>query len=125
VEAVVVILRNGRKEAQRSKTIFINAVDLVTRERAISYLNLSHQIEILSAYKDFKNKPGLASVRSTNEIKENDYSLAIPLYVERLADTTQDDAISVQQSYNNWIASANASNAKLVSLLNKFSEGKS
>jgi type I restriction system adenine methylase HsdM len=125
MEAVVIVLRNGRKEAQRSKTIFINAVDLVTRERAVSYLNSSHQNEILSAYKKFKNEPGLASVRSTNDIKKNNYSLAIPLYVERIVDTTKNDDISVQKSFNNWLASANANKATLDLLLSNFSEEKS
>jgi type I restriction enzyme M protein len=116
MEAVVIILRNGRKEEQLSKTIFINAVDLVTRERAISYLSSSHQNEILFAYKKFKNKPGLASVRNTKEIQANDYSLAIPLYVEVLANMSQDDVHSVQKSFSDWIKSAKA-NEKALNLL--------
>jgi type I restriction system adenine methylase HsdM len=122
MEAVVIILRNGRKEQEKPKTIFINAVDLVTRERAVSYLSFSHQNEILSAYKNFRNKSGLASVRSTSEIKANNYSLAIPLYVEKLADMTKDDVISAQKSFTNWIASANASKTALDSLLAKFQQ---
>jgi type I restriction enzyme M protein len=117
MEAVVLILRNGRSEDQRSKTIFINAIDLVTRERSVSYLSSSHQDAILSAYKNFKDKSGFASLRSTDEIKAKNYSLAIPLYVERLANNTEDDDISIQTSFTDWIMSAKSSKTSLDSLL--------
>jgi type I restriction enzyme M protein len=117
MEAVVLILRNGRSEDQRSKTIFINAIDLVTRERSVSYLSSPHQDAILSAYKNFKDKSGFASLRSTDEIKAKNYSLAIPLYVERLANNTEDDDISIQTSFTDWIMSAKSSKTSLDSLL--------
>lgn len=122
MEAVVIVLRNGRKKEERSKSIFINAVDLVTRERAVSYLSSSHQKEILLAYKNFTNKSGLASVRSTNEIMANNYSLAIPLYVEKLVDKSKDDVFSAEKTSASWIASANASKMALDSLLSKFQQ---
>lgn len=105
MEAVVIVLRNGRKEDQRSKTIFINAVDLVTRERAISYLGSSHQNEILSAYKNFKNVEGLSSVRSVKDILSNDYSLAIPLYVDKIDDLSYKDQPPLQDIFDSWFLS--------------------
>ena len=105
MEAVVIVLRNGRKEDERSKTIFINAVDLVTRERAISYLGSSHQNEILSAYKNFKNVEGLSSVRSVKDILSNDYSLAIPLYVDKIDDLSYKDQPPLQDIFDSWFLS--------------------
>ena len=105
MEAVVIVLRNGRKEDERSKTIFINAVDLVTRERAISYLGSSHQNEILSAYKNFKNVEGLSSVRSVKDILSNDYSLAIPLYVDKIEDLSYKDQPPLQDIFDSWFLS--------------------
>jgi type I restriction system adenine methylase HsdM len=105
MEAVVIVLRNGRKEDERSKTIFINAVDLVTRERAISYLGSSHQNEILSAYKNFKNVKGLSSVRSVRDILSNDYSLAIPLYVDKIEDLSYKDQPPLQDIFDSWFLS--------------------
>jgi type I restriction enzyme M protein len=125
MEAVVVVLRNGRKEDERTKTIFINAVDLVTRERAISYLSSSHQNEILSAYKNFKNVEGLSSVRSIKEILANEYSLAIPLYVEKIDSQSQKDQPPLQDIFDSWFSSTenskNATSRVLSLILNQES----
>jgi type I restriction enzyme M protein len=125
MEAVVLVLRNGRKEGQKSKTIFINAVNLVTRERSISFLSSFHQNEILSAYVNFRNKAGLASVRGAKEIEANNYSLAIPLYIEIQADKSRDRDISVEESFTDWIMSANENEKTLNSLLSKIRQEES
>ena len=124
MEAVVMVLRNGRSDQQKSKTLFINAVELVTRERAVSFLSSSHQDEILSAYKNFKNVKGLASVRDVNEIKSNEYSLAIPLYVESNAQISQQDSVSIDQVFKNWILDSNKTNLSANIILNEFSQRK-
>jgi type I restriction enzyme M protein len=81
MEAVVVTLRNGRPKKIRDKVLFINAVGLVARDRAQSFLRSEHQDAILNAYRTFTGEPGLAAVASTADIAANDFSLNIPLYV--------------------------------------------
>ena len=120
MEAVVIVLRNGRSEAHKLKILFINAVDLVTRERAISYLSSSHQNEILSNYKKFESKAGIASLRSTKEIKANDFSLAIPLYFDKKVSAFEDEEITAQDIYSKWLISLEQSEKSLKSLLNQF-----
>jgi type I restriction system adenine methylase HsdM len=120
MEAVVIILRNGRSAERSSKTIFINAVDLVTRERAVSFLSNSHQTEILSSYKNFKNIEGLTSVRVTKEIESNDYSLAIPLYVDKMENIKSNENSSLQEDIEHWVSSSVISENALNLLLSEF-----
>ena len=120
MEAVVIILRNGRSDEHSSKTLFINAVDLVTRERAVSYLSDSQQGEILSAYRHYKNVSGLASVRRTKEIESNDFSLAIPLYVDKLTGTNLNDEPSLSKVFESWLSSSKKSESELKSLLTEI-----
>ena len=122
MEAVVIVLRNGRSDHQKSKTLFINAVELVTRERAVSYLSSSHQNEILSIYKKFESKTGISSLRSTKEIEANDFSLAIPLYVDKKVSAFEDEGFTAQDIYSKWFASLEQSEKALISLLIQFPE---
>ena len=124
MEAVVVVLKNGRSESHKSKVLFINAVDLVTRERAVSFLSSSHQDEILSAYKNFKNVKGLASIRGIDEIKSNEYSLAIPLYVESNTQSSPQNSLSINHLFKNWILGSNKTNSSIDSILEELSQGK-
>ncbi len=120
MEAVVIILRNGRPAERSSKTLFINAVDLVTRERAVSFLSNSHQTEILSSYKNFKDIKGLTSVRRTKEIESNDYSLAIPLYVDKMENVESHEISSLQEDIAHWVSSSVISENALNLLLSEF-----
>jgi type I restriction system adenine methylase HsdM len=120
MEAVVIILRNGRPVIQSTSTLFMNGVDLVTRERAVSYLSDSHQGEILSVYRNYKNVVGLASVRLTKEIEANDFSLAIPLYVDKLSDSSLNDKPSLSKVFETWVSSSKQSESALKSLLTEI-----
>lgn len=121
MEAVVVILRNGRPESHNSKVLFINAVDLVTREKAVSFLSETHQSEILSAYKNFDNRIGLASVRTIEEIKANNYSLAIPLYVEKNVIELETYDSNVDKTFQDWLFNSEKSKEVIESLVNRLS----
>lgn len=125
MEAVVIVLRNGRLVANQSKVIFINAVELVTRERGVSYLAESHQSEILSVYKNFKSKNGFSSVRGIREIESNDYSLAIPLYVEAEVHKSPRDGRAIDIFLQNWIANANKCELAINAIVEKLAEDKS
>jgi type I restriction enzyme M protein len=81
MEAVVVVLRANRPAQQRDRVLFINAVDLVARERAQSFLRPAHQDAMLDAYRAYADQPGLAAVATVDQIAAQGYSLAIPLYV--------------------------------------------
>jgi type I restriction enzyme M protein len=81
MEACIVICRATKPKARKGKILFINAVDEVTRERAQSFLTDDHIESIARAYKTFKNEAGFAQVGTLDDIRAQDFSLSIPLYV--------------------------------------------
>ncbi len=81
MEACVVICRSAKPKARKGKILFINAVNEVTRERAQSFLTEEHIEHVAGAYKAFKNEVGFARVGTMDEIRAQDFSLSIPLYV--------------------------------------------
>ena len=81
MEACVVVCRTQKPTARRGKTLFINAVNEVTRERAQSFLTDEHLQRVVRAYQDFKDEPGLTRVVPIEEIRAKDGNLSIPLYV--------------------------------------------
>jgi type I restriction system adenine methylase HsdM len=122
MEAVVIILRNGRPKVQQTKTLFINAVKLVTQERGVSYLSLEHQSEILNVYKGFCGKAGIASVREIKEIKDNDFSLAIPLYIETIVSDNDQTEKPLQEVIKNLVSITERRSQMLDSLLSDLSK---
>ncbi|MEW2428268.1 class I SAM-dependent DNA methyltransferase [Micromonospora sp. NPDC047644] len=82
MEAVVLVLRS-RKSAERcGKVLFINAVREFSRVQAQSFLSDRHQQRILDSYQEFEDEEGFATVASNEQIADNGYNLAIPLYVK-------------------------------------------
>lgn len=120
MEAVVIILRNGRSAVKSGKTIFINAVDLVTRDRAFSYLNADHQKIIHSVYTNFVDEPGLSKVHTAKDIERNDFSLSIPLYVERGSSKDKDTDVPISEIYENWSQDIDVSQTNLKSIFKQF-----
>lgn len=81
MEACVVICRTQKPPARRGKVLLIDAVNEVSRERAMSFLKPEHQARILTAYKAFVDAPGFAKVVSPEEFFANDGNLSISFYV--------------------------------------------
>jgi type I restriction system adenine methylase HsdM len=120
MEAVVIILRNGRSAVKSGKTIFINAVDLVTRDRAFSYLNTDHQNIIHSVYTNFVDEPGLSKVQTAKDIERNDFSLSIPLYVEKGSSKDKGTDLPISEIYENWIQNIDVRETNLKSIFKQF-----
>ena len=125
MEAVVIIIRNGRKVSQKNKTLFINAVELVTRERAVSYLNFTHQSEILSIYTNYKSKIGLSTLVDSSQIKANDFSLAIPLYVEKNFNDIAKLNLPLNQLFENWFTASKLRDTQFKVLLTEIENSES
>lgn len=119
MEAVVVVLRAGRPADQRDKVLFINAVDLVARERAQSFLQPAHQDMILKAYQGFADVSGLAAVSTRETIASNGHSLAIPLYVAEVAAASR--AVSLEDAVIGWRSAAREAEESVSGLLDALS----
>jgi len=81
MEACVVLCRMKKPPERKRKVLFINAVNDVTRERSQSFLEEEHIQKILSAYRVFKDVEGFAKIAGIEEIRANQSSLSIALYV--------------------------------------------
>jgi type I restriction enzyme M protein len=88
----IVICRMAKPKTRRGKILFINAVNEVTRERAQSFLTDEHQTHIASAYHSFQNEEGFAKVATLDEIRGNDFSLRMGLYVPLKTREIENDA---------------------------------
>lgn len=81
MEACLLICRWNKNKERKGKVLFINAVKEVTRHDAYSFLNDQHIQRIYSAFKNYENIDGLATVVGNMEILANKANLSIPLYV--------------------------------------------
>ena len=105
MEAVVVILRNGRSKDKTDQVLFIDAVDLVSREKSVSFINTSQQEEILQAYLNFSSIENLASLRTIKEIEDADWSLSIQKFVKKELPRTDLETFSLRKHFENWTLS--------------------
>ncbi len=81
MEACVVICRTVKPKGRKGRTLFINAVNEVSRERAQSFLTEEHIEHIVEAYISFKDQPGFGKVVTLDELRKNEHSLKVDLYV--------------------------------------------
>jgi type I restriction enzyme M protein len=119
MEAVVVTLRATRPDDQAGTVLFIDGKDLFERRDAQSFLGPDDQKTILAAYQGFTDIDGLAAVASPDDIKANDFSLAIPMYVAPpLGD--DDDQPTIDEVLTDWRAAAAAADEAVLSLLDSL-----
>jgi type I restriction-modification system DNA methylase subunit len=126
MEAVVVILRTRKAADRRGKVLFINAVNEVARERAQSFLRETHQNKILHAYRAFANQPRFATIADLHAIAENDYNLAIPVYVTGAPGSRGVGivgAVDVEGAVSAWHAAAVASEIAVSEVINMLRKG--
>ncbi len=83
MEACVVICRSKKPKRTKGKTLFVDAVHEIAREKTQSFLRAEHQTRILTAYQAFENEPEFAQVASTEEILAQQGDLTVHHYVTR------------------------------------------
>jgi type I restriction enzyme M protein len=123
MEAVVVVLRSKRPKSQRGKVLFVNAVDLVARERAQSFLRQSDQVAILEVYQDYADSAGLAAVATVDDIAKNGWSLLIPTYVVAAGREASLAAVSLEVIVTDWQVAARESDSAVSSVLELLKSG--
>lgn len=88
MQSCIVICRTNKPPKKKNKILFIDAVNEVTRERAQSFLTRLHMDRIVQALRTFKTEIGFSKAVTLEEIKLNQWSLNIPLYVQTAATKT-------------------------------------
>jgi len=85
MEACVVFCRNQKPEDRKGRILFIDAVNEIAREQAVSFIKSGHQQRIHGAYKAFVDEAAFAKVATLDEVAAQGHSLSIPLYVKRVS----------------------------------------
>ena len=121
MEACVVICRTDKPVARRGQVLFINAIDEVTRKSAESYLEPKHIEKIVQAYENYENIDGFCYKATIEDIKNNDYSMNVVLYVNR---DEQDyiDNRSLNDCYKSWAHSVAKVDASLSEIVDAIRE---
>ena len=110
--ACVMVFKQNKAEEKKGKVLFIDASDQIRVGRAQNHLEPSHVKQIhewVQAYADVEN-----------DLKENDFNLNIPLYVEKVI---EDNLPSVEEAMADlkkaWLESLEAEE-KFKAVLEKF-----
>jgi type I restriction enzyme M protein len=116
----VLIFKQNKDQHKKNKVLFIDASDQIRVGRAQNYLEEEHIKQIYEWYSSNEDVENYTKVVSMEEIKENDYNLNTPLYVEK---TIEDKLPSVEEALSNlktaWNDSLETEN-KFKDLLKEF-----
>lgn len=83
--ACVMVFKQNKEADKKGKVLFIShASGQVRVGRAQNYLEPTHVTQIFNWYKAFDNVENYVKVAELDDLKENDYNLNIPLYVEKV-----------------------------------------
>lgn len=122
--ACLMVFSHNKPNHLKGKVLFIDASDQVRVGRAQNFLEPKHVDQIYNWYKnkeDVENYVKLAAI--DKDIKENDYNLNIPLYVEKII---EDDLPSVEEAMEDlkqsWQESLKAEE-KFKKVLEEFTNG--
>ena len=91
MEACVVFCQSRKPVERKGRILFIDAVNEIARERAVSFLKPEHQRRIREVYEGFEDEVGFAKVATLEDVAGQQHSLSIPLYVKRVATEAADD----------------------------------
>ena len=98
------VFRALKKKDRKNKTLFINAANQVRVGRAQNFLEKEHVERIYKWYRDYQDVPDHVKVATLGEIETNDFSLNIPLYVEK---KIEDNLPTVKEALRNLKISFN------------------
>ncbi|PML79474.1 type I restriction-modification system subunit M [Enterovibrio norvegicus] len=82
MESCVVVLNCNKPAERNNKILFINGVEHVTRERAHSHLSENDLAVLIDAYFQPDDHSDITAVVDLDDIRENQFNLSIPLYVQ-------------------------------------------
>jgi type I restriction enzyme M protein len=118
--ACVMVFKQNKELEKKRKVLFIDASEQIRVGRAQNYLEPEHVQQIFTWYRNYANVENYVKVAGMDDLKENDFNLNIPLYVEKII---EDDLPSVEEAMIDlkqaWQASLEAEE-KFKSILKRF-----
>lgn len=99
MESCVVVLNCNKSVDRKNKILFVNGVKQVTRESAHSYLS-DEDLEVLTqAYFRPEERTDVTALVDVDVIRDNQYNLSIPLYVQAVSDN---GALDIESVIEGW-----------------------
>lgn len=118
--ACVLVFKKQKETTKQNKILFIDGSDQIRVGRAQNFLEKEHVQQIFDWYRDFQDVENYVKVVDMEQIKENDYNLNIPLYIDKVI---EDNLPSVEEAMQQlkvaWAASQEAE-LKFKQLLTKY-----
>lgn len=96
IPTTIIILK---KQQSNKDVLFIDASNEFEKGKNQNYLRDEHISKILAALKNRKNVDKFAHLASFDEIKENDFNLNIPRYVDTYEDEEPIDLVALAEEY--------------------------
>lgn len=93
--ACVMVFKQNKEAHKKGKVLFIDGSDQVRVGRAQNYLEKEHVDKLFSWYTAFEEVENYVKIATQDDLKENDYNLNIPLYVEKII---EDNLPSVEEA---------------------------
>ena len=115
MEACIIICNTHKSQERKSKILFINAKDDVTRKNGESYLEEKHIEKVSSAYHHFSIIDGFSAVIDNAVVLAKNAKLNIAQYVRSIS---CDDISSVEDCVAVWKEASGSLNNEIEKLLN-------
>lgn len=117
--AAILVFRDTKPRAHRSRVLFIDASNHFKTGRAQNELLPEHIESIQSYYEEYQDIKGVCRVVTIDEICKNNFNLNIPLYIERVSEK---ESITINQSLSQFqdaVQTAYAAEEHLTALLRR------
>ncbi|MCR5214129.1 MAG: SAM-dependent methyltransferase, partial [Eubacterium sp.] len=115
IPTCVIILK---KDNTDRSILFIDASKEFRKDKAQNYMDPEHINKIVEAYKNRQDIDKFAHLATFEEIKENDYNLNIPRYVDTSEPEPEVDLYAVTADMENIDREIQQSNNELLAMLN-------
>lgn len=115
-----ILVFKGRELRKNNDILFIDASKDFEKVKNQNKLTIDNISKIIDTYKDRKNVDKYAYVASLDEIKENDYNLNIPRYVDNFEEEEVIPLSQISQDLYNLNAEIQESTQKLFEMLQEL-----
>jgi type I restriction enzyme M protein len=118
--ACVMVFKQNKSSNKKGKVLFIDGSDQVRVGRAQNFLEPNHVSQLFDWYTNFKEIENFAKVVTLKDISDNEFSLNIPLYIEKvIEDNLPSVDVALKDLKSAWEESLDAEE-KFKKILNQF-----
>lgn len=106
MEACLLITKTNKSADKKGKILFINAVEEVTQNKNIGFLEQKHIDKIFGAYQKFESQDNFSVLKTIEDVISNKANMAISLYVQPKK-KEGNEVLPYEQAFEEWNESSN------------------